>query len=158
MTTSMASALVIEEALDVVAPPDVVWGVITDFDRYGEWNPFVVACRSTLVVGAPIVMRVRLVPWLVQPQRETVFEHESGRRFCYGVDGGAMGAIASRRCHEVTSSADGHARYASRFALSGWLAPLVRILLQRRLEQGFHAMTVGIRDRAEHLAAARGRC
>jgi hypothetical protein len=154
----MTPVLRIDESLDVAASPDVVWQVITDFDRYGEWNPFVVACRSTLVVGAPIEMRVRLVPWLVQPQRETVFAHEPGRRICYGVDGGTLNAIASRRCHEVTLLGDGHARYVSRFALSGWLAPVVRALFGSRLEQGFHAMSVGIRDRAERLAAAGGRC
>jgi hypothetical protein len=154
----MDPVLVIDEALDVATSPDAVWRVITDFDRYGEWNPFVVACRSTLVVGAPIVMRVRLVPWLAQTQRETVFEHEPGRRFCYGVAGGTLGAIASRRSHEVVALEEGCTRYVSRFALSGWLAPVVRALLGRRLEYGFHAMTVGVRDRAERLAAAGGRC
>ncbi len=32
--------------------------VITDFGAYGEWNPFVVGCSSTLEVGTPIDMRV----------------------------------------------------------------------------------------------------
>ena len=154
----MNPALVIDETIDVAAPPDVVWRVITDFDRYDEWNPFVVACRSTLVPGEPITMRVRLVPWLVQPQRETVFEHVPGVRFSYGVDGGTLGAIANRRSHEVTATADGRTRYGSRFALSGWLAPLVRVLLRGRLEHGFHAMTIAIRDRAERLAAAGPGC
>ena len=49
----------ITETLDVAAPAATVWRVVTDLDRYPEWNPFVVACRSTLEPGAPIDMRVR---------------------------------------------------------------------------------------------------
>ena len=149
--------LVIEESVEIAAPPGLVWDVITDLARYGEWNPFVVACRSTLVPGDPIVMRVRLVPWLVQPQREIVFEHVAGVRLCYGLDGGTFGAIASRRCHELEALGSSRTRYRSRFQLAGWLAPVVRALLGHRLEHGFHAMTTAIRDRAQELGEARGR-
>ena len=35
--------------------------VIVDPLCYGEWNPFVVECRSTVAVGDPIDMRVHVV-------------------------------------------------------------------------------------------------
>ncbi|WP_280314638.1 SRPBCC family protein, partial [Nocardia abscessus] len=47
-------------AVDIDAPADLVWQVITDFPRYGEWNPFVPECRSSLVPGEPIDMLVRV--------------------------------------------------------------------------------------------------
>jgi hypothetical protein len=141
------SDFVIEHDLEIAAPAARVWQVITDLDRYGEWNPFVVACRSSLVVGEPIDMRVRVLPFFAQPQREEIFEHEPGRRLCYGVAGGA--ALSSRRCHEVTALGPDRARYVSRFALSGRLMPVVRGLLGGRLRAGFTAMSEGIRRRAE---------
>jgi hypothetical protein len=140
---------IIEHDLEVAAPAERVWAVIADLDRYGEWNPFVVACRSSLEVGTPIDMRVRVLPWFAQPQRETILEHEPGRRLCYGVPGDALGALRSRRCHEVTALAPARARYVSRFALSGWLMPVVRGLLGSRLRAGFEAMSTGIQRRAE---------
>jgi hypothetical protein len=139
----------IEHDLAVAASAERVWQVIVDLERYGEWNPFVVACRSSLVVGEPIEMHVRVLPWFAQPQRETIFEHEAGRRLCYGVSGGALGALASRRCHEVTATGPARARYVSRFALSGPLMPLVRGLLGGRLRAGFSAMSLAIQRRAE---------
>ena len=141
-------AFEIDESLEIAAPAERIWQVITDLPRYGEWNPFVVACRSSLRVGEPIHMRVRILPFLVQPQRETIFEHVPGRRLCYGI-AVPLGALASRRCHELEARADGTARYRSHFVLKGWLAPLVRALLGRRLERGFRAMTAAIRARAE---------
>ena len=66
-------ALVIRHALEVAAPADRVWQVVCDLARYPEWNPFVVRCASSLVVGEPIEMRVRLFSSWAQPQRERIF-------------------------------------------------------------------------------------
>jgi hypothetical protein len=148
-----AVSLAIDHVLDIDAPPGVVWDAITDLPAYGEWNPFVVACRSTLAVGDPITMRVRLFSWFAQTQRETVVEHVPGRRLCYGLDGGATGAIVSRRCHEVEAIGTSRTRYRSHFALSGWLAGLVRLLLGARLRRGFASMSAAIQVRAEAMRA-----
>ncbi len=143
----------IEETLDVAAPPSVVWRVVTDLDRYAEWNPFVVACRSTLRVGDPIVMRVRVFTAFAQTQTETILAHVPGERLCYGIAGAALAGLASRRCHELESVGSDRTRYRSRFVLSGWLAPVVSGLLGARLERGFHAMTVALDRRAEAVSA-----
>jgi hypothetical protein len=147
-------ALVIEHVLHVDAPVELVWTVVSDLASYPAWNPFVVACASTLAVGDPISMRVRLFPIWAQPQRERILEHEPGRRLCYGLPRTRLGALASRRSHEVAEFGDRRSRYVSRFELSGWLAPLVSRLLGRRLAAGFGAMSVGIRARSEALANA----
>ncbi len=145
------AALVIDQSVRVAAPAAVVWQVIVDLDRYPDWNPFVVACRSTLAVGAPIDMRVRLLP-IAMMQRETIFEHVPGERLCYGLRGGFAGGVESRRCHVVRAAGDATAEYESRFALGGRLAPVVRALLGKRLERGFASMTEALVHRAESLA------
>ncbi len=145
--------MLITQTLEVAAPAETVWRVVTDLPRYPEWNPFVVACRSTLEPGTPIVMRVRVLPFVAQAQRETVFEHVPGRRLRYGIDPLPLRALASDRAHEVEPQGPDRCRYVSRFALTGWLAPLVATLLGRRLERGFAAMSDGIRTRAEALHA-----
>lgn len=143
----------ITETLDVAAPAATVWTVITDLARYPEWNPFVVACRSTLEPGSPIDMRVRVLPFVAQPQRETIFEHEPGRLLSYGLAPMPLGALASRRSHAVESVAPERARYVSDFRLDGWLAPVVQGLFGRRLAAGFAAMSAAIKTRAETLHA-----
>jgi hypothetical protein len=142
-------SFVIELVRDVDAPADVVWGAIVDVDAYPQWNPFVVACRTTWKVGDPIVMQVRLLPWFTQSQREGIFEHEPGNTICYGLDGGA---VSSRRSHHVEAMGAGRTRYRSHFEMSGFLAPLVKALLGARLEQGFTAMTDALVRRSEELA------
>jgi hypothetical protein len=147
---------VIDHTLRIEAPAAQVWQGIVDLDRYPEWNPFVVACRSTLVPGDSIEMRVRLFGSLAQPQRETIFEHEPGRRLSYGLAPNALGALASLRSHEVEAITPTATRYRSHFELSGWLSPVVAGLLGGRLRVGFEAMSQAIRRRAEQLAATAG--
>jgi hypothetical protein len=143
--------VVIEHDLTVAAPAATVWSVIVDLDRYPEWNPFVVACRSTLAVGSPIAMRVRLLPFVAQPQRETVFEHRPGAYLRYGIRPLPFGALASSRSHAVEPVDATHARYLSRFELTGRLAPLVEVLLGARLRAEFDAMSAKLAERAERL-------
>jgi hypothetical protein len=112
-----------------------------------------VSCRSTLIVGDALDMRVRLFSGFTQPQRETVFEHVPCERLCYGIAGNRLGALASRRSHELEAVGAGRTRYRSHFELSGWLGPVVCGLLRPRLEHGFHAMTDALRRRAEGLWA-----
>jgi hypothetical protein len=143
------SAFTIDHVLEIRAPAGRVWAVIADLDAYPAWNPFVVACRSTLAVGAPIWMRVRIFGPFAQPQRETIFEHVAGRRLCYGLASLPFGALASRRCHELEPLGPDRTHYRSHFELRGWLAPLVRTLLGPRLERGFGAMSAALAARAE---------
>jgi uncharacterized protein YndB with AHSA1/START domain len=144
-------AFVLRETLEIEAPVARVWEVIADLARYPEWNPFVVAVRSSLEVGAPIVMRVRVLPFFAQPQRETILECVPERRLSYGVEGIPWNALRSVRYHELSPEGPERTRYCSHFELDGWLAPLTRALLGRHLERGFGAATRALVERAERL-------
>lgn len=149
-------AFVIEHNLEVNAPAETVWEVITDFPRYGEWNPFVVACETTLKPGEPIDMQVKLLG-RPQHQQEIILDCEPGRGFSYRMKPVPPGALSSRRYHRIEALDGNRSRYHSRFELHGWLAPVVQGLLGGRLRTGFSGMSHGIRDRAEALAAGQGR-
>lgn len=148
-------AFIIDYEIEINAPLDTVWEVITDVSRYREWNKFTVECQSTLKPGDPINMKVLLFS-KPQAQTETIFTHVPKQSLSYGLDGGALKAIVSNRIHTVKSLGADRTHYRSHFELSGWLMPLVRALMRSRLENGFRVMTTGIRDRAEKLHKSRG--
>jgi len=146
--------LVIEHVLEVDAPPTVVWEVLTDLPRYPEWNPFVVECRSTLEPGAPIdlLVKLRAKP---QRQREWMIENVAGKGFAYRMKPFPLGALSSRRSHELVDLGGGRTRYRSHMQLAGWLMPLVRALLGTNLARGFTDMSAAVRSRSEQLTAER---
>lgn len=147
-------SFVIDKTIEIKAPASVVWEVITDLAAYPQWNPFVVACHSTLKPGDAIDMQVKLFA-KPQKQREWMREHVPGRRLSYSMTPAPLGALASARSHEVKAIGGDRTRYQSHFELRGWLLPLVRGIMGAKLETGFAGMTEGIRQRAEILWAQR---
>jgi hypothetical protein len=147
-------SFIIDKTVEINAPADVVWEVLTDLPRYDEWNPFVVECRSVLRPGEAINMKVRLGTKL-QKANEVVLAFEPKKHFAYRMKPVPPGALSSFRSHDLEPLGGERSRYRSYFELKGWMMPLVRALMGRHLEAGFAGMTDGIRQRAEQLWSQR---
>ena len=147
-------SFVIEKTLDIKAPPEVVWEVLTDFAKYGEWNPFVVEAKSSLKPGEAMDMKVKLMAY-PQRQVEWMIENVTGQRFSYQMKPFPLGALRSRRGHVLEPGANGGTRYTSQFRLEGWMMPLVRALMGSRIEVGMRGMWEGLQRRSEQLWAQR---
>jgi hypothetical protein len=50
----------IRSELEIAAPVAEVWGILTDFPRYQEWNPFITEIKSDGVVGNPMRLLLSL--------------------------------------------------------------------------------------------------
>lgn len=145
----------IDRTVDIAAPAEIVWEVLTDFGRYHEWNPFVVDCRvSALEPGATIDMQVKLVG-KPQFQREWIREVQPGKGFAYSMKPVPLGTLRSLRTHRLEALGKDRCRYHSHFELDGWLKPVVLALFRGALQRGFGGMTDAIRTRAESLAQQR---
>ncbi|MFO7180386.1 MAG: SRPBCC domain-containing protein [Pseudomonadota bacterium] len=48
----------IRTEIEIEASAGAVWRVLTDFARYGEWNPFIVAISGELAKGARLSVRI----------------------------------------------------------------------------------------------------
>ncbi|MBY8966864.1 SRPBCC domain-containing protein [Algiphilus sp. NNCM1] len=150
------ATFVYEENLHIDAPAAIVWEVITDLPRYGEWNPFVSRCQSTLQPGDPIDMTVHLMA-RPQQQREWITDYDDGHGFAYRMKPVPLGALSSARWHDIRPDGEGRSRYQSHFELRGWMMPVVRGLLGARLRAGFAGMNAAVKQRAEALWAQRQR-
>ncbi len=52
-------AIVVSEKVDIAAPTSIVWEILTDLEKYPDWNPFCVECSSTLEMGAAVNMKLK---------------------------------------------------------------------------------------------------
>lgn len=148
-------SIVINFEHTIAASQQTVWEVISDLQSYGEWNPFVVACESSLQVGSPIVMRVNLLPPFPLRQKETIQGHRDGEYLSYGIKL-PLGALSSCRQHRLSTNKDGSTHYESLFELKGWLSPMVKVMMSKALRKGFGGMSGGIKQRAEFLEQQKG--
>ncbi|MFT4200969.1 SRPBCC family protein [Gordonia sp. (in: high G+C Gram-positive bacteria)] len=146
-------SFVLDHSLEIAAPAATVWAVLTDFDSYGEWNPFVPRASSTLQPGAPIDMSVRLGGGdKLRRQREYVNAVDPGRFFSYSMKPAPMGLLHSVREQTVAPSGSGTCHYTSHFEIAGPLSPVVSGLMGKGLRRGFDDMAAALKARAEQIA------
>jgi len=136
----------------IEAPADVVWDVIMDLDSYPDWNPYTIAMKSTLRVGEPMVMTVKMNPLITLEQTENIRVLEEGHKVCWGIDTTTPSLNSGERCQWLEEREDGTTRYVTEDLIEGTLNPLVNLLFGNDVQVGFDAVAKALKARAESLA------
>jgi hypothetical protein len=138
--------------IEIETTPERVWAVLTDLDRFGEWNPFMTEARGTVSKGNRL--RVRLSPpggrGVTMKPRVTVAA--PGRMFEWLGHAGFPGVFDGRHRFELRPTATG-TTFVQHETFSGVLAPLFMRMLARRTAAGFVLMNEALKARAEQATA-----
>ncbi len=141
-------------SIDINADPATVWSVLTDLDRYREWNPFIVESSGEVRRGATIVNRMQppgrrartFTPTVTVVEPRRVFEW-SGRFLLPGIFDG-------RHRFELEPISERGTRVIHTEAFQGLLVRPLRSSLDTDTKAGFHAMNSALKKQAETSAAA----
>lgn len=150
--SSVFSHTVSSDTITINAPVEEVWAILVDLPRYHEWNPFTHRVDSTLKLGHPVDLHVRLPGRGARLQREYVRAVEKPERLAWGMEMLHRHLLSACREQRLESVADGRCRYVSTDAFSGWLTPLVVALFGRSIRDGFNACGLALKQRAEAIA------
>jgi hypothetical protein len=138
----------VANSIVIAAQPERVWQVLTDFGRYGDWNPFIRAASGDLALGGRLQitilppggapMKFKPVVTALRPQQLLCWK---GRLFFPGLfDGDHQ--------FRLTSTSNGTAlQHEERF--TGILPALMGDEAFARIERGFTLMNEALRQRAE---------
>jgi hypothetical protein len=146
--------------VEIDAPLAVVWEVMLDTERYGEWNPFVVRAETPQppAAGSPIVLHVR---WASggkarSPERITAIEPpstdpatcETTALLSYEYEGlpARLGLVRGTRHQRLRQVPGGPTSYDTVELFRG---PLVRLAGPARVADGFRRHAAALRTRAE---------
>ena len=154
-TLGCGSRASIRAEVDIAAPPEVVWRVVSDVSRYGEWNPFITRVDGTLAVDAEVLLHVTLRGGRAQrAQMQRIVALVPDRCLVWQTQVGTRHMLRARRSQLVMPQADGSTRYRTTDVFTGGLVPLVMRMYRKDLQAGFDALTRGLKQRAEALAGA----
>lgn len=139
----------IETTIDIDARPDAVWTVLTDFQAYPEWNPFVQRVDGAPVHGERLAVRIHppegramtFKPRVTTVERERTLEW-MGRLFVRGLFDG-------RHTFELTPLQSGGTRFTHRETFSGILVGV--LLDEADIREGFDAMNTALKHRVEGI-------
>ncbi|MET1060003.1 MAG: SRPBCC domain-containing protein [Nocardioides sp.] len=134
--------------IQVEAAPAEVWAVLTDFDSYPDWNPFLEDVRGDAEPGERL--RVTLSPPGGRriTLRPTVTELVPGRVLEWWGHLGVRGIFDGRHRFELTASGTG-TRLVQRETFTGLLVPLLATSLDGPTATGFALMNEALRVRVE---------
>lgn len=140
-------------SVEIDAPPAIVWRVLTDLARYPAWNPFTIEVRSSLRVGEPVDMHVRMSRLgRTLEQREHVREIVPGKRIRWGMRLASAHLLSGERDQRLEPLPEDRTRYVTEDVISGLLTPLVGAIYGPSLEQGFYAMAHALAQEASRVA------
>jgi hypothetical protein len=142
--------------VEIDAPASIVWEILVDLPRYGEWNPFCVKCESTLEMGAPVVMTLANF-W--DDTLATVVEYvcavEPEKLLAWHMDWSEEWPYAGRRDQYIESLGPERCTYRTTDAYLGESAIHIMRFGNGWIEAGFNATCRALKKHAEAMWAAR---
>jgi hypothetical protein len=144
--------------IDVAATPERVWQVLTDFDAYSQWNPFMTEASGRPVPGQRLTIRMQPDGGRAMTFRPTVREAVPQRRLRWLGHLLVPGIFDGEHSFTIEPLDDGTVRLVQREDFRGVLVPLLARSLDRRTLPAFERMNRALKQRAErtHDAAEHG--
>ena len=133
------------------AAPERVWGVLTDFAAYPEWNPFVRRISGEPALGSRLEVRIEPPGSRALTFKPTVVACEPGRELAWLGRLLVRGLFDGEHHFELHSAEGGSTRLVQREEFRGLLVPLAGGGLERT-RRGFEAMNEALKQRAEGVA------
>jgi hypothetical protein len=137
------------------APPDAVWGVLTDFERYPEWNPSLTSISGELRPGSTVSLTLALPGRPSLKVKARLADVEPGRRLTWHGNLGADWLFAGTREFLIDAQPDRTVRFTHAEDVRGVLFPLFRAVMGSAIQRHHDALNVALTKRAEGRAASR---
>ena len=151
----MFNNVIRSDTVEIGAPIELVWDVLTDVARYGEWNPFTQCEGADLKVGSPIHLDVTLGLYR-RKQTEWISAVEPPNLLSWSMRIGAPFLLDSLREQRLTALSGTRCAYCSTDALTGLLTPLVVVSFASIVRRGFNDVGAALKRRAEARYAETG--
>jgi hypothetical protein len=138
----------LQTSIEIDATPERVWEVLTDFDSYPDWNPFIRSARGKAEPGAKLENRLEPPGGRAMTFKPTVLVAEPARELRW------LGRLFLPRLFDgehifrLEPLEGGRTRFVQAERFRGVLVPLFGKTLEQT-RRGFEAMNEALRRRAE---------
>jgi hypothetical protein len=139
----------IHTEIEIDAPAERVWRVLTDFAAYPEWNPFVRRGEGEVKVGARLHVFIQPSGGKGMSFRPRVRVADPGRELRWLGHLWVAGLFDGEHSFLIEPLGEGRVRFIQRERFGGLLLPLLWKMLDRETRRGFEEMNRALKLRCE---------
>jgi len=140
--------------IEIDAPAETVWNILTDLDGYPDWNPFITEARGDIAVGNRLVNRLQPPGGKAMNFKPVVTAVEPAQTFEWLGRLGVPLVFDGRHRFELAATPSGGTRVVHSEDFRGVLVRFMRKSLDTQTQAGFEAMNAALKTRAEAVAEA----
>lgn len=130
------------------ATADEIWGILADFRRYSEWNPFIRQAEGRAAPGERITIRVHQLDRKPSTFKPRILAAKPGRELRWRGHVLAPGVFDGEHAFELTPLEGGAVRLTQTETFSGLLVPFLGSLIEATVDR-FRALNNALKARVE---------
>jgi hypothetical protein len=141
-----------EYTVIINAPPEAVWRVLTDLDRYSHWNAYSTSAKGDLRVNGVVTIEAMLGR---EKQRvnNRVLELIPHERLCWQSMNIYRWLVTGKRCRTLTPLPDQTTRFQQHEVFTGILAGVIRKIYESRIRAGIKIESDALKREVERREA-----
>lgn len=143
----MATQLITE--IEIQASPARVWEILMDFEAYPTWNPFVQSIAGSKVVGGALAVKLQPPGGKPMAFAPKILDCNPNSSFRWRGKLWIRGLFDGEHSFELQPIAGVGTRFVHSEKFTGILVPLLRKMINTTTRQGFEAMNLALKARAE---------
>ena len=136
--------------IDINAPPERVWAVLTNFEQHPRWNPFIRHISGVVEEGARLHVTLGPPDGKAMTFKPVVTRAEPAQALAWLGTLLARWVFAGEHTFLLEPLLDGGTRFHHGEKFTGLLVPFLRKSLDTDTRHGFEAMNAALKVEAEH--------
>lgn len=138
--------------IEIQAPAERVWQLLTDFASFPQWNPFIRQASGNIRVGERLEVHIQPSGASGMRFRPTVLKAEPNRELRWLGHLLIPGFFDGEHIFTIEPLGEGRVRFTQREIFTGLLVPLFARGLDTDTRRGFEDMNQTLKARAEQVA------
>jgi len=135
--------------IEINTTPDRVWKILTDFDKYEQWNPFINKIVGQAKEGEKIEIHIETPGGKNRKYEPTLTKVEQGRELRWLGKSSLPGFLNGEHIFAIEQLGQERVRFVQREVFDGLLASLFGKSLDTDVRQGLEEMNRALKERAE---------
>jgi len=148
-TIPICNKMEIKTEILINAIPDKVWAILTDFDKYPSWNPFIKYVRKTVKTGSQIEVRIEPPGTKGMIFYPKVLALEPNKELRWLGHLLFSGLFDGEHSFKIVDNKNGTSTFIHNEYFTGILVPLFKKQMNTNTKRGFELMNEKLKELAE---------